>query len=121
MWRLVLSQDNKGTSPSMPPAKIEPGEEERSVEQQGDAPVKTEDAAMLGHSDGARIVDTCIANIEAQLPVLRIGWELVLVIGEQLGRYCRDEAHASCLACTLDGEIIFHRDEFERCKSMRAP
>lgn len=37
--------------------------------------------------DVLRIVDTCIANVTAQLPVLRIGWEMVLVMGTSFTCY----------------------------------
>lgn len=59
--------------------------------------VKVEDAPIAGDQDDMRIVETCIANVDAQLPVLRSGWEMVLVMGKSSVGFLRrlTEIHLS--------------------------
>ncbi|KAJ9098519.1 hypothetical protein QFC20_005946 [Naganishia adeliensis] len=107
LWRQVLSDPTVARPrPPTPLPKAEPVKEEPNVKERDDPSGERRDTSVVAEVevDVLRIVDTCIANVTAQLPVLRIGWEMVLV-----------------MACTSDGEIVFHRGEVERSPSTSAP
>jgi hypothetical protein len=82
----VLSNDPIDAGPRPPPPlpKPESVKEEPDVDEQSESPEEHRDTSIVAEVevDVLRIVNTCIANVTAQLPVLPIGWEMVLVMGK---------------------------------------